>query len=91
MDVFEKTLPMSTYLVAFAVTNFESINQTSAKYNIEIEVVARPEAIRNGEGDYGLSEAAKIIDYFVDYFNISYPLSKSGRVQEQLLSGATKF
>ena len=88
MDVFEKTLPMSTYLVAFAVTNFESINQTSEKYNIQIEVVARPEAIMNGEGDYGLSEAAKIIDYFVDYFNISYPLAKSGKILEASGSGS---
>jgi aminopeptidase N len=44
-----------------------------------MEVAGRPEAIRNGEGDYALDEAAQIIDFFADYFNISYPLDKSSK------------
>ena len=49
----------------------------SPKYQIEIEVYARPEAIDNGEGEYALNEAAEIIDFFSDYFNTSYPLAQS--------------
>jgi len=61
----------------YVVSNFEKkIKQTPVK-NITIEVAGRPEAIRNGDGDFGLDEAAKIIDFFSDYFNTSYPLPKS--------------
>ena len=69
---------MSTYLVAFVISNFESVPKYSNK-SVLIEVAGRPEAIRNGEGDYALDEAAQIIDFFADYFNISYPLDKSSK------------
>lgn len=68
---------MSTYLVAFVVCNYKSIKRNTTKYNILIEVAARPEAIDNGHGDYGLNEAASIIDFFSDYFDNIYPLPKS--------------
>ena len=77
MDTFEQTVPMSTYLVAFVVSNFKSIKTKSPKHNIEIEIYARPDAIDAGEGEFGLNEASQIIDFFTDYFNISYPLKKS--------------
>lgn len=77
VDTFEKTLPMSTYLIAFAVSNFKIINGTSTKYNILVEVAARPEAIDKNEGRYSLDAAMKILDYYTDYFEISYPLKKS--------------
>ena len=77
VDRFERTVTMSTYLVAFVVSNFKSIKMNSPKHQIEIEVYARPEAIDNGEGEYALNEAAEIIDFFSDYFNTSYPLSQS--------------
>ena len=80
IDYFEKTVPMSTYLVAFVVSNFKRIIKYSPKYNIEIQVVARPDAIKNNEGEYALHEAAEIIDYFVDYFNVSYSLNHSGKL-----------
>ena len=68
---------MSTYLVAFVVSNFDTIKARSPKFNIDIEVVARPEAIRNGEGDFGLIDAGLVLDFFSDYFSLLYPMSKS--------------
>ena len=70
---------MSTYLVAFVISNFESVTNYSSK-GIMVEVAGRPEAIRNGEGDYALNETAYIIDFFADYFNIPYPLDKSSKL-----------
>ena len=72
---------MSTYLVAFVVSKFEKINGTTPK-GVLVEVAARPEAILNGEGDYALKEAMTIIDFFADYFNVSYPLKKSSKLKE---------
>ena len=68
---------MSTYLVAFVISNFETIKKYSPKYNILIEVAARPDAIRDGELDFALNLSLKLIDFFSDYFNISYALKKS--------------
>lgn len=77
IDSFGETVPMSTYLMAFVVSNFEKKSKQSPIKNITIEVAARPEAIRNGDGDHGLDEAAQIIDFFSDYFQTPYPLPKS--------------
>ena len=71
---------MSTYLVAFVISNFKTIQTISSRHKIKIEVAARPEAIDNNEGQFALEHAAKTIDFFIDYFNISYPLSKSTNI-----------
>ncbi|RNA03939.1 Aminopeptidase N, partial [Brachionus plicatilis] len=80
IDSFEKSVPMSTYLVAFVVSNFEKIQQLTPKYNITVEVIARPEAIKKGHGEFALKEASQIIDHYSDYFNITYPLKKSTQI-----------
>ena len=77
IDTFEKTVPMSTYLVAFVVSNYKTIRKLSPKYNVSIEVMARPDAIEKGHGEFALDEAASILDFFSDYFNTTYPLAKS--------------
>lgn len=77
IDTFEKSVPMSTYLVAFVVSNYKTIEKLSPKYNVSIEVMGRPDAIEKGHGDFALDEAARIIDYFSEYFNTTYPIKKS--------------
>ena len=67
---------MSTYLVAFVISDFEKVNDTSSK-GVLVEVAGRAEAIKNGDGDYALSEAMKIIDFFAGYFDVPYALDKS--------------
>jgi len=76
VDTFKTTVRMSTYLVAFVISDFEKIGNKSSK-NISVEVAGRSDAIRNGLGDYSLGEAMKIIDFFADYFDVAYPLEKS--------------
>jgi aminopeptidase N len=75
IDSFEPTVEMSTYLVAFVLSDFKSISMLSPK-GIRIEVVAKPQSIDAGEGDYSLNEAAQIIDFFDNYFDVPYPLEK---------------
>ena len=77
IDYFEKTVSMSTYLVAYVISNFKSIKRNSDKHGIEVEVAARPEPIINGDGMYALDQAAQILDFFTDYFEVKYPLKKS--------------
>ena len=67
---------MSSYLVAFVVSNFKVINMNSSKYNTLIEISAKPESIERGDGDFALKEAGLILDYFGDIFDMVYPLKK---------------
>lgn len=76
IDHFNKTVAMSTYLVAYVIAEFDSRFTTSSK-NILVEVAARPEAISNSDGHFALEEAADILDFFENYFNVPYPLPKS--------------
>ncbi|CAF0929907.1 unnamed protein product, partial [Brachionus calyciflorus] len=80
IDIYEKSVPMSTYLVAFVISNFAKIEKKSPKYNVEVEIMARTESIQKGYGQFALDEAANMIDFFSDYFNTSYPLKKSTQI-----------
>ena len=79
VDEYEVSLVMSSYLVAFAITKFSNITARSAKYDVLVQVVARPDAIANGDGAHALKEAATIVDFFSDYFNQTYPLKHTSK------------
>lgn len=78
VDYYMESVPMSTYLVAFIVCDFKSISSYTQK-GVFVEVAARPQAIEHGDAEYALSEACKMMDYFVDYYNVTYPLKKSSK------------
>lgn len=78
-ETFNKTEKMSSYLVAFVISDFDKI-QTKSRLGVDIEVAAKPHSIAAGEGDFALHEAAEIIDFFSGYFNVKYPLEKSSKI-----------
>ncbi|CAG2105108.1 unnamed protein product, partial [Medioppia subpectinata] len=73
MSVFEPTVPMSTYLVAFIVCDFNT-HTTTTREGVNIRAVVPRE--QDSQADYALRSAAAILSYFQDFFNITYPLSK---------------
>ncbi|XP_026110203.1 aminopeptidase N-like [Carassius auratus] len=75
---FEPTKVMSTYLLAFIVSDFISIEQNMN--DLQIRIFARQEAINAGQGDYALSVTGKIFKFFEDYYNVPYPLPKSDQI-----------
>ncbi|XP_073724650.1 alanyl (membrane) aminopeptidase b, tandem duplicate 1 [Misgurnus anguillicaudatus] len=76
--VFEPTEKMSTYLLAFIVSEFQKIDQQNG--NVLIRIYARPEAINSGQGVYALSVTGKIFKFFENYYNSPYPLPKSDQI-----------
>uniref|UniRef100_A0A8C5M616 Aminopeptidase n=1 Tax=Leptobrachium leishanense TaxID=445787 RepID=A0A8C5M616_9ANUR len=72
-DHFDNSVKMSTYLVAFIVSDLESISQWT-KNGVKISVYAVPEKIK--QGTYALEAAVKLLDFYEEYFNIPYPLPK---------------
>lgn len=66
---------MSTYLIAFVLTDFECVSNV-LETNIQINICGRSQAIRNGEGNFALEVSTKVIPYYEQSYNISYPLTK---------------
>ncbi|KAL2017417.1 hypothetical protein VTK56DRAFT_2219 [Thermocarpiscus australiensis] len=76
---FERTPVMSTYLLAWAVGDFEYIEAfTDRLYNGK-KLPVRVYTTRGlkEQGRWALEHAPKIIDYFSEQFEIDYPLPKS--------------
>ncbi|KAF9354276.1 hypothetical protein BGX26_007906 [Mortierella sp. AD094] len=73
---FEKTPVMSTYLVAFAVGNFEYIETTTTKLEkpVTCRVYTLPGLVEQGR--FALEITPKILEYFAEIFGIAYPLPK---------------
>ncbi|NXK10781.1 AMPN Aminopeptidase, partial [Herpetotheres cachinnans] len=75
---FETTPKMSTYLVAFIVSQFSYVQNTSG--NVLIRIWGRPKAIAEGQGDYALQKTGPILRFFEKHYNTPYPLPKSDQV-----------
>ncbi|XP_043099183.1 aminopeptidase N [Puntigrus tetrazona] len=77
--IFGPTKKMSTYLVAFVVSDFKYINSKDKK-GVLVRIWARKKAIEDRQGDYALKITQPILEFFEKYYNTSYPLSKSDQI-----------
>ncbi|KAJ8921510.1 hypothetical protein NQ315_003128 [Exocentrus adspersus] len=78
-DNYEESLPMSTYLIAFVVSDFQCIT------NGKISIWARRSALN--QAHYGLEIAPTILEYYEKFFGIEYPLPKLDMVAIPDFSG----
>ncbi|XP_050343236.1 aminopeptidase N [Nymphalis io] len=67
-DHYAESLPMSTYLVAFAVTDFANMSDNN------FSVWARKEALPSAA--YALAIGPKILTFLEEYYKIKFPLPK---------------
>lgn len=74
---FDPTERMSTYLLAFLVCSFSFIQQDAG---VTIRIWARRDALWAGQGHYALNVTGRILEFYQQYYNTSYPLSKSDQV-----------
>ena len=77
-DNYEESVPMSTYLVAFVVSNFG--NEESPKADPSdptFRIWARQNAL--DQIAYAKDIGPKMLKHFEDYFNVKYPLPKQVR------------
>lgn len=72
-DHFQKSVKMSSYLVAFVITDFAHLS-TKTKRGIKIRVWAPPDLIEQAQ--YALEVTPKVIDYYEKFFKINFPLPK---------------
>ncbi|CAM4612702.1 unnamed protein product [Lepidochelys olivacea] len=75
---FQTTPKMSTYLLAFIVSQFQAVEDMQD--NVLIRIWGRPKAITAGQGDYALHVTGPILKFFERHYNTAYPLPKSDQV-----------
>lgn len=75
---FNTSVPMSTYLSCFIVADFiyrsKEVNTNGIGQNFELRVYSSPGQIK--KVDFALETGVKAIEYFINYFQIEYPLPK---------------
>jgi aminopeptidase N len=71
--VFDRTPLISTYLIAFAVGEFDCISETTG-HGVACSVLTPPGKAEQGR--FALSVAVKCLDFYDDFFQIPYPLPK---------------
>ncbi|KAI9551545.1 hypothetical protein GHT06_021878 [Daphnia sinensis] len=73
-DNYQTSVIMSSYLVAFMVSEFIGIPAEPGLSNVEFRIWARPDA-RNLT-DYSRDIGPRILEFFESFYNIDYPLPK---------------
>ncbi|KAA0717810.1 Glutamyl aminopeptidase [Triplophysa tibetana] len=74
---FKKSVKMSTYLVCFAVHQFQYVERMS-KRNIPLRIYAQPLQIETA--NYAANVTKIIFDYFEEYFDMEYSIEKLDKI-----------
>lgn len=77
MDKFQRSVAMSTYLVAFIVCDYASVTGNTTQ-GTKVSVYAPPHQIK--ETQFALETAIKVLNYYNKLFGIKYPLPKQDLV-----------
>lgn len=81
MTVFAQSVPMSTYLSCFIVSDFEFMSKPIiAEFgnDFEMKVFATPDQL--GKVEFALDAGVGVTQYYISYFQIEYPLPKLGEL-----------
>jgi aminopeptidase N len=73
-DHYENSVPMSTYLVAFVVSDFDFKISEPSGNNVTFRVWSRRNAIDQVE--YANEVGPLMLKYFEEFFEVAYPLPK---------------
>ncbi|OCT86838.1 aminopeptidase Ey [Xenopus laevis] len=78
---FDKSPRMSSYLVAFIVSEFEAVGNPANGTVTGVQIWGRKQAIvEEKQGEYALRVTKPILEFFEEYYNTPYPLPKSDQV-----------
>lgn len=69
---------MSTYLVAYMVSEFASVESDNKDIDVKFRIIARKDAI--GQTELAKTAGPLCLKYYEDYFDEKFPLSKQDMV-----------
>ncbi|XP_026808314.1 aminopeptidase N-like [Rhopalosiphum maidis] len=77
-DEFEESVPMSTYLVAYMVSDLVFFESDSQDGEVKFRIIARKDTTNQTE--FAKKAGSSILKYYEDYFDEKFPLSKQDMV-----------
>eukprot|EP00088_Acartia_fossae_P031208 TRINITY_DN3213_c0_g1_i1.p1 TRINITY_DN3213_c0_g1~~TRINITY_DN3213_c0_g1_i1.p1 ORF type:complete len:964 (+),score=231.16 TRINITY_DN3213_c0_g1_i1:49-2940(+) len=77
-DHYENSVKMSTYLVAFVVSQFDYRESERGENNVLFRIWSRRDAVQQTE--YARDIGPKILAFFEDYFKVPFPLPKQDMI-----------
>jgi len=77
-DIYQQSVKMSTYLVAFVVSDFVYRKSEPMDNGVEFRIWSRKGAINQTE--WASEIGPQILHYYEDYFNTSFPLPKQDMI-----------
>ena len=76
-DVYQQSVKMSTYLVAFVVSKFKFVEETRDN-DVRFRIWTEQNSL--DQAQYAKDIGPKILEYFEEYFNIPFPLPKQDMI-----------
>ena len=76
-DVYQQSVKMSTYLVAFVVSKFKFVEETRDN-GVRFRIWTEQNSLDQAE--YARDIGPKILEYFEQYFNFTFPLPKQDMI-----------
>ncbi|XP_053571986.1 aminopeptidase N [Bombina bombina] len=77
--MFARTPKMSTYLLAFIVSDFDYIEAPNNGSQVQVQIWGRKKIIKD-QGQYALNVTRPILEFFEKYYSTPYPLVKSDQI-----------
>ena len=77
-DEYEPTVKMSTYLLAFVVSDFKYREGNKTMNNVTFRIWSRESVLQQTK--YATSIGPKILEYYENYFGIKFPLPKQDMI-----------
>lgn len=78
LDEFEDSVPMSTYLVAYMVSDLVSVKSDIDEGGVNFRIIARKDAIDQTE--LAKNAGPLILKFYEEYFDEKFPISKQDMV-----------
>eukprot|EP00116_Pleurobrachia_bachei_P000449 sb/3460711/ len=73
---FEKSVKMSTYLLAFVIADFKCTEVQETNTKVKVRTCGRGPAIDSGDGGYSADITRKVIDKYEEFYGTDFPLRK---------------